>query len=105
MSVTVTTSSRTIVMGRRMTIVVCIVEERTEDSGLRTQYERRVGLSPESSVLFFDYTFTNFLKSTFKMSPTAMKNIIVAEPPYEISGSGIPVTGRRPICIPTLITM
>ena len=34
-----------------------------------------------------------------------MKNIIVAEPPYEISGSGIPVTGNRPICIPTLITM
>ena len=35
----------------------------------------------------------------------AMKNIIVAEPPYEISGKGMPVTGRSPICIETLIRM
>ena len=34
----------------------------------------------------------------------AMKNIIVDEPPYEISGSGMPVVGRMPICIDTLIS-
>src|SRR5260370_25647770 len=49
-------------------------------------------------------TLTNFLKSTFRISPTAIKNIMVADPPYEISGSGIPVTGRSPICMPTLMT-
>jgi hypothetical protein len=27
------------------------------------------------------HTFTNFLKSTFKINPVAMKNIMVAEPP------------------------
>ena len=30
--------------------------------------------------------------------PMAMKNIIVDDPPYEISGSGMPVVGRTPIC-------
>ena len=43
--------------------------------------------------------------STFSISPMAMKNIIVDEPPYEISGSGMPVVGSTPICIDTLMRM
>src|SRR4051794_10011411 len=50
-------------------------------------------------------TFTNLRKSTLRIRPMAMKNIIVADPPYEISGRGIPVTGKRPICIETLMRM
>ena len=41
--------------------------------------------------------------STFAIKPMAIRNIIVDEPPYEISGSGMPVVGRMPICIDTLI--
>src|SRR4051795_2516850 len=50
-------------------------------------------------------TFTNLRNPTFRIKPMAMKNIIVAEPPYEISGKGIPVTGSKPIGIKTLIRM
>src|SRR5438067_13371618 len=50
------------------------------------------------------YAFTNRRMSTFSINPTAMKNIIVDEPPYEISGRGMPVVGRTPICIDTLIS-
>ena len=41
--------------------------------------------------------------STFSISPMAMRNIIVDEPPYDSSGSGMPVVGKTPICIDTLM--
>src|SRR5258708_1022819 len=51
------------------------------------------------------HTFTNFRKSTLRISPMDMKNIMVADPPYETKGSGMPVTATSPICIPTLMMM
>src|SRR6266511_3345398 len=72
---------------------------RERGAGRPTKKERR-----RWSGCAADYAFTNLRISTFSISPMAMKNIIVDEPPYEISGRGIPVVGRTPICIDTLIS-
>src|SRR5687768_3946715 len=51
------------------------------------------------------HEFTKRRMSTLAIRPMAMKNIMVEEPPYEINGRGMPVVGRMPICIETLIRM
>ena len=69
----------------------------------RQQQEEDRNGAPDGDDALRHQTFTYFRKSTLSIRPTAMKNIMVADPPYEISGSGMPVTGRSPICIPTLM--
>src|SRR6266511_2476496 len=42
------------------------------------------------------HALTNLLISTLAIRPIAIMNIIVDEPPYEISGNGMPVVGSTP---------
>jgi len=37
------------------------------------------------------------------MIPIERRRVIIDDPPTEINGKGIPVTGRRPIFMPMLI--
>src|SRR5262249_42309592 len=50
------------------------------------------------------HSLTKRRMSTFRISPMASRNMTVDDPPYDSSGSGMPVVGSRPICIDTLMT-